>query len=318
MGDQTAHSRAFITKDISDDNLSPNITLILTTILKGFAESSKPVPRRTPPKTSPEKFKPPVKTLKPGRVLKPKKEPWNLNKHNPGKVLRVVLINQNPMEIFVEVNQKKMTRPKYWTDIRAKIAKNNNIYLKVDYARNVNKEIKKHNSFYSYALSKGTLLYETSCNIWVNEPHTPPDTVDAAVKQMGWFQEKIKYHTDKQHEFSKNGNYRRCGYQIRFSIEYAYNMILAIVGKHSYPETDIAFLRERAEAITSNLRQPWFHKDENYEVEFERVRHANKDTHQFRQYRMSEDEIKVISRSQKKLFKMANSLCEKAISNLNL
>jgi len=321
MGDTTARLRAFTRTGVHLDGVQEQDRIefshILTLIREGFARASKPVPRRAPPENPDGTFKPPVKILRAGQVIKSQKEPWNLNRNNPGKVLRVFIFNKSPIEIFVEVNQKKMTRPKYWQDVRAKLAQEQqDIYLRVDYARKVNGHIRKRHSFYTHVLSSEFLIYETACNIWAYDPVPIPNIAEAASKQIEQFQEKIKDHTTKQHKFWKQKNYRRTGFQIRSSIELAYNMVLTIIGGHSYPETDIAFLRKRAEALIPDLRQPWFHKDETYETEFERVRHASKNTHKFRQYKMSKEEITVIMRSQKRLLKMANNLCRKKIEGL--
>jgi len=323
MGEKLAHPRAFMETDIVPEAISDDMKLVLTIIREGFAEASKPEPRRAPPETLDDTFKPPVKILRPGQVIKPLKEPWNLNKNNPGKILRIFqfgeTFNSTDGGIFIEVNQKKMTRPKYWAAVRAKLAEGPNpVYLRVDYARKVNRHIREKEPFYSHVLSNGTLIYSASSNIWAQNP-APQEASPAltAQGQMDSFLKKINDCKDKQKKFKLQDNYRRVGFEIRNSIELAYHMILTIHDGHSYPETDISFLSKRAEALIPDLRQAWFYQKETYEAEFERLRHAHKDTHESRAYKMNEEDIKILIYRQKTLLKMANNLCQKKIESFN-
>ncbi|GEM_PF-4258405 len=320
--DPTAHPRAFINAPAEPAVQDKEIASILTTIREGFAEASKPEPRRAPPEIRDGTFKSPVKILRPGQVIKPRKEPYNLNKNNPGKILRIFLFDETSAfpgtDIFVEVNQKKMTRPKYWAAVRAKLAEGPQpVYLRVDYARKVNRHIREKEPFYSHVLSSGTLLYTDSSNIWAQDP-APENAPLALVArgQMDSFLKKIDKSKDDQKKFRQQDNYRRTGFEIRNSIELAYHMILTIHIGHSYPETDISFLRKRAEAVIPDLGQAWFYQQETYEAEFELLRHAHKDTHKARAYKISEEEIKTLTYRQKTLLKMANNLCQKKIKSL--
>ncbi|PHZ83935.1 hypothetical protein [Paremcibacter congregatus] len=123
MGVMMVHPRAFIKTGIRSDNLDPDLTRALAIIRVGFNEARRLIPRRAPPAPpTDDKFKPPVKSLRAGQVLKPRKEPANLNRHNPGRILRIYSFDDHQVfpgrQIFVEVNQKKMTRPKFWTTMR--------------------------------------------------------------------------------------------------------------------------------------------------------------------------------------------------------
>lgn len=321
-GDTISHPRAFIKTGVIADTTGKKIDPVLTTIREGFSEVSKPEPRRSPPETQDGTFKPPVKILRPGQVIKPRKEPYNLNRNNPGSILRIFLFDETSAfpgtDIFVEVNQKKMTRPKYWTSVRTKLAEGPQpVYLRVDYARKINRHIREKEPFYSHVLSSGTLLYAESSNIWAQDPapaHATP--ANMAQRQMDSFLKEIEDCKGKQKKFWQQDNFRRTGFEIRNSIELAYHMILTIHIGHSYPETDISFLRERAEAVVPDLRQAWFYQQETYEAEFERLRHAHKDTHKARAYKISEEEVKTLTYRQKTLLKMANNLCQKKIKSL--
>ncbi|WP_417624323.1 hypothetical protein [Paremcibacter congregatus] len=323
MGEMTIHPRAFIKAGIRSDNLDPDLAHALAIIRAGFGEASRPVPRRAPP-THPtdDSFKPPVKKLRAGQILKPRKDPSNLNKNNPGKILRIYSFDDAQIfpgrQIFVEVNQKKMTRPKFWAAVRQQLdALAVPVYLRVDHARGVNGAVRNRAPFYRHVLSRGRLLYEDSSNIWAYDP-APKDTDPAAraQQQQDQFQAEIAAFMAQQRQFFRQKNYRRAGAQLRNSIEAAYHMLLTTLHGHSYPETDIAFLRARAEALAPDLRQPWFHGTEDYEAEFDRLRHAHGGTHRFRQYKMSEAEIKRLSLCQKRLLKMADKLCQKKIEGL--
>ena len=333
-------NRAFINLGIikpqgTDEN---GISQVLKIILDGFAEASKPVPRLERPKDEHGEYLPSITILNPKRVFKKMcVPPANLNKNNPGKILRVIMFNDNPLDIFVEVNQEKMTRPKYWEEVREKLEKTPQpVYLRVDHARKVNGHVRKNHPFYTHVLSKGILLYEVGCNIWTYDPAPSTATkADTALKHMDEFQQEIKEWKAKQkkawrkEDAGRKANdarpkneqtlvsYRRTGFAIRHTMEQAYHMILTICGGHSYPETDICFLRERAEALIPDLRQAWFYRDETYEAEFEILRHAHKDTHKFRQYEISEEDIKTLTYRQKTLLKMANNLCQKKINSLS-
>ncbi|WP_417624763.1 hypothetical protein [Paremcibacter congregatus] len=326
MGTLLAHPRAFIKASIRSDNLDPDLARSLAIIRVGFDEASTPVPRRAPPKADPhptdDKFKPPVKKLRAGQTLKPRKDPANLNKNNPGRILRIYSFDDTRifpgLQIFVEVNQKKMTRPKFWTAVRQQLdALAVPVYLRVDHARGVNGAVRNRVPFYRHVLSRGRLLYEDGSNIWACDPAPEGATPAArAQQQQDQFQAEIAAFMAKQRQFFRQENYRRAGAQLRNSIEAAYHMILTTLHGHSYPETDIAFLRARAEALAPDLRQPWFHGTEDYEAEFDRLRHTHGGTHRFRQYKMSEAEIKRLSLCQKRLLKMADRLCQKKIERL--
>ena len=317
MGETMAHPRAFIKASIRPDNLDPELARALKIIRQGFAEASTPVPRRAPP-THPtdDKFKPPVKVLRAGQVLKPRKDPENLNKNNLGRILRIYSFDDPHIfpgrQIFVEVNQKKMTRPKFWAAVRQQLdALAAPVYLRVDHARGVGGAVRNRSPFYRHVLSRGRLLYADRSNIWAYGPI--PETITKAARaqrQQDAFQAEIAAFSLKQRQFFRQKNYRRAGAQLRNSIEAAYHMLLTLLHGHSYPETDIAFLRARAEALAPDLCQPWFHGTERYEAEFERLRHAHKDTHRFWQYKMSEAGIKRLSLCQKRLLKMADRLCQ--------
>ena len=323
MGETMAHPRAFIKASIRPDNLDPELARALKIIRAGFNEASTAVPRRAPP-THPtgDKFKPPVKVLRAGQTLKPRKAPWNLNRNNPGRILRIYSFDDGQiflgLQIFVEVNQKKMTRPKFWAAVRQQLdALAAPVYLRVDHARGVGGAVRNRAPFYLHVLSRGRLLYEDGSNIWACDP-APEGLAPAAraQRQQDKFQAEIAAFMAQQRQFFRQKNYRRAGAQLRNSIEAAYHMILTTLHGHSYPETDIAFLRARAEALVPDLRQPWFHGTAHYEAEFDRLRHAHGGTHRFRQYKMSEAEIKTLTTCQKRLFKVADKLCQKKIEGL--
>lgn len=338
-GNKMGTNRAFVNLGIiqPQETNENDISQVLRIILDGFAEASRPVPHRVPPKDKHGEYLPSNTILNPKRVFKKMcVPPANLNRNNPDRILRIFMFNDNPLDIFVEVNQKKMARPKYWEEVRSKLAKEPQpVYLRVDFARKVNGHIRENHPFYTHVLSDGILLYEIGCNIWTNDPAPITSTkADTALKHMEEFQQEIKDWKVKQkkawqkEDAGRKANearpeneqtpvsYRRSGFALRHTMELAYHMILTIHIGHSYPETDISFLRKRAEALFPDLRQAWFYRDEIYEAEFEILRHAHKDTHESRQYKISEEEIKTLTYRQKTLLKMANNLCQKKINNL--
>uniref|UniRef100_UPI003A9075E3 hypothetical protein n=1 Tax=Paremcibacter congregatus TaxID=2043170 RepID=UPI003A9075E3 len=176
MGEMTIHPRAFIKAGIRSDNLDPDLTHALAIIRACFNEASRPIPRRAPPThATGDSFKPPVKKLRAGQILKPRKDPENLNKNNPGRILRICSFDDAQifpgLQIFVEVNQKKMTRPKYWTAVRQQLdALTVPVYLRVDHARGVNGAVRNRAPFYRHVLSRGRVLYDDGSNIWALDP----------------------------------------------------------------------------------------------------------------------------------------------------
>ncbi|MBL4838197.1 MAG: hypothetical protein JKY34_11540 [Kordiimonadaceae bacterium] len=304
-----------------------DVATIEAIIRDGFAVSAKPVPRRSVPNPPSPDYVKPVKKLKPGQVLKPKKDPINLNHYNPGKILRIVLfgdvLETNAPEaprydLFVEVNKKEMTRPKYWTAIREQLtALPHPVYLRVDYARKVNAMLRDKEPFYTYVLTEGVLLHANDCNIWPTEP-APVNTTpaQAAEGQMARFMEEIKAHKKRQKFYWNKKRCRLTGFEVRNTIEQAYHMVLTLHQGHSYPEQDLTFLRNRAEAIAPNLKQAWFYQTETYEEEFDLLRRAHTGTHKATEYEITEEEIGLLTYRQKTLLKMAQNLCTKKIESL--
>ena len=307
MGEHRAQSRAYITTGPTTDQLPDELAAVLEIILDGF-QTAKPPPRR--PRPLGEDGTPLPAITHPSITRPACRPPATLNRHNPGKILRIFSFEDaarfHGPNLLVEVNQKKMTRPKYWAGVRAKLAAHPRpVYLRVDHARRINGELRRDTPFYHYVLAQGRLLYQAGSNIWACAPTLATAPEPAPVPQQ------IAGIAARQRAFFRQGNYRRAGFLLRDSLEVAYHRLLTTLQGHSYPEHDLAFLRERAEALAPDLRQVWFHGAEVYEPEFNRLRHAHGGTHRARQYKMTEAEIKTLTICQKRLLKMVERLCLK-------
>lgn len=297
-----------------------DIEHIITVIREGFAVTAKPKPRKEPPLVDRPGWKDPKKGHK--------KPPANLNKDNPGKILRIVLFGDAVQEqaadsfcydIFVEVNQLEKCGTYYWAAIREQLAAlPYPVYLRVDHARGVNSHIKKAHPFYTHVMRDGVLLYQQRCSI----QHCIPKVESATPKQtaanhMEQFLTMIAEHREKENRFREKGNYRRAGFEIYHSIALAYHMLLTVHQGYSYPEYDLAFLRERTKALLPTIKEAWIYRDQTFEKEFEWVCDARFRTYKATKYHgIGDTKLSNLYYRLKSLLRMSKKLCEKKIEQL--
>ncbi len=313
--------------DCLPDACVENVGHVTTIIREGFAIATKPKPRKAPPLVDRPGWKDPTEGHKP--------PPWNLNRDNPGQILRIVLFGDathtdtsqtSGYDILVEINQKKLTHHRYWKVIREQLASLPfPVYLHVEYARKVNRLVRDNDPFYTHVFTHGILLYHHTSTIWsYAAEETDENTAQLAESNMKLFLNRIKRRSKRQRYFWKKKEYRLAGCAMRHTVVQAYHMLLTIYQGYSYPEHDIAFLRKRTEALVPDLAQAWQYQQETFEDEFELLRHAytdrdngiNPGSGDIDDHDMSRDDIATLTYRQKSLLKMVQKLCKKKIDTM--
>ncbi|MBL4838561.1 MAG: hypothetical protein JKY34_13380 [Kordiimonadaceae bacterium] len=107
----------------------------------------------------------------------------------------------------------------------------------------------------------------------------------------------------------RDRKYRLAGFKIRDAVEALYHVVLLAFKGYSYPERDIAFLREKAEEIAPDLKEVWCNSQFSLTNEFSILRHARVGTFKSSEYLISAQQVDILNKCLKSLKEKAQVLC---------